>query len=476
MAFASPDPNEETPGQGVPQAGQPVSAGGAGLGGSSKAAATPGQNVPAQPSAQLSSYLGANQPQAAALGQNVATSVGNQVNAAGSAIQPAVNIYTGQQYTVPTDAATNAAVASSPSSLTQAQQQSFTNELGASAAAPNSANTFEASSPYQTLNTGIQNAVEQANLWNAGNNTADLSTALSPFEGPSATTGDTTLDSLLLSQTPGAYSQIQSAVAPASTLQSQLNAGATQADASLNAAIAADNAATPAAQQAAQTYSTNLTGYLNGQVAADQGAPQAATTGQIQNDLTTGTLSAADATALGLSPAQLADINYMVQYADTPQLYQGPVTGGVEQDNGSIDWNYAPEHTTPSTPASLNLAQYLSTVAPGQVDAQNVASPTQYADVAALSNLMGTSAPAEEINSSTASQAGTAPTVGNSFNYGGAMSDVDQPVIAQMEAMSNAGYLDTGPGDTSFSLPDPAAFSQGGEVNKPKNLAQFLGA
>ena len=271
MAFAAPDPNEETPGQGVPQAGQPVSAGGAGLGGSSKAAATPGQNVPAQPSAQLSSYLGANQPQAAALGQNVATSVGNQVNAAGSAIQPAVNIYTGQQYTVPTDATTNAAVASSPSSLTQAQQQSFENELGASAAAPNSADTFEASAPYQTLNTGIQNAVEQANLWNAGNNVADLSTALQPYEGSQATTGDTTLDSLLLSQTPGAYGQIQSAVAPASTLQSQLNAGATQADASLQNAIAQDNAATPAATAAAQQYVTGLNGSIASYLANAQG-------------------------------------------------------------------------------------------------------------------------------------------------------------------------------------------------------------
>jgi hypothetical protein len=69
----------------------PIAAGGAGIGGSTKAANTPGQNVPAQPSAQLSAYLGANQPQAAALSQNIAGTLTNQANAAGQAILPAVN-------------------------------------------------------------------------------------------------------------------------------------------------------------------------------------------------------------------------------------------------------------------------------------------------------------------------------------------------------------------------------------------------
>lgn len=474
MAFVDPA-DQATPGPGVQQSGSPVAAGGAGIAGSSKASpSSPGQNVPAMPSSQLSSYLNANQPQAAALGQNVATNVGNQVQAAGAAIQPAVNIYSGEQYSVPTDAATNAAVASSPSSLTPTQQASYEAELGASAQAPNSANTFEASTPYATINTNIQNAVEQANLWNSGNNVADISTALQPYEGQNATTGDTTLDSLLLSQTPGAYGQIQSAVAPAANLQSQLAAGATSADQALQSAIQADQAATPAAQQAAQTYSTNLTSYLNDQVAADQNAPQAATATQLQGDLTAGNISAADATALGLSPAQMADLNYVANYADTPQEWYGGAA--IQNPNGQgINWHPTPVFSTPSTPAQLNLAQYLSTVAPGAVDAQNVASPTQYADVAALAQLMGTSAPAEEINASTASQAGTAPTVGSTLNYQGAINDAYQSALAQMNAMSNAGYVDIGPGATDWNPPDPFAFAAGGEV-KPKNLAQYLGA
>ena len=400
MAFAAPDPNEETPGQGVPQAGQPVSAGGAGLGGSSKAAATPGQNVPAQPSAQLSSYLGANQPQAAALGQNVATTVGNQVNAAGSSIQPAVDIYTGQQYTVPTDAATNAAVASSPSSLTQAQQQSFENELGASAAAPNSADTFEASAPYQTLNTGIQNAVEQANLWNAGNNVADLSTALQPYEGSQATTGDTTLDSLLLSQSPGAYGQIQSAVAPASTLQSQLNAGATQADASLQNAIAQDTAATGAATGAAQNYATGLTNYLNQAVTTNQAAQtaQESANSTIYADAQSGNLTAADAQAMGIPAANATAFakaydNYNATNDAATFLRMNPGGG------------FAPVSDVPQ----LSLGSYLTQGAAGPtIDAASVATPQNYSDVAALQALLGQNSNVNlPINASTANLAGT---------------------------------------------------------------------
>ena len=67
---------------------QPVSAGGAGAIAATKAANTPGQNIPAQPSAQLSAYLSANAPQASQMAGNIAGTVGNQVQAAGNAVLP----------------------------------------------------------------------------------------------------------------------------------------------------------------------------------------------------------------------------------------------------------------------------------------------------------------------------------------------------------------------------------------------------
>jgi hypothetical protein len=379
MAYTAPDPNAQTPGQLAPQPGQaPISSGGAGVGGSSKAAATPGQNVPAQPSAQLSAYLGANQPQAAALGQNVAQTVGGQVNAAGAAILPAVNVYSGEQYSVPTDTATNTAVETSPSSLTPTQTQSFENELGASAQAPNSANTFEASSAYAPLETNIQNAVEQANLWGAGNNVADLSTALQPFEGANATTGDTTLDSLLLSQTPGAYGQIQSAVAPAAALQGQLAAGATSADQSLQSAIQADQAATPAAQGAAQQYVTGLNGTLAQYLAAAQGNTSA------YNNQVNG---------ISGDEAQL-------------QSYISALQNDVSSFNGAIPDNSISQLFSPLT---MGSAPPLPSMAASPTVGQ-LATPGQYSDVAALQALLGQSgfgALGSQINPAQASQAGT---------------------------------------------------------------------
>ncbi len=271
MAFVNP--NEVVPGQPAPAAGQaPVAAGGAGVGGSAKAAATPGQNLPAQPSAQLSAYLGANQPQAKDMAGNVATSLAGQVGAAGQAINPAVNAYTGNLYSVPTDTSVNSAVAASPSSLTPEQQATYKTELGAAGKAPNAAATFETTAPYQGLTSDIQKAVDQSNLWNAGNNVSSLSTAISPFEGPNATKGDKTLDALLLSQVPDAYSKIQGAAAPAAGLQDQLAAGTTTANTALQNAIAQDTATTPAAQASAQQYANNLKNQLAQYLAQAQDA------------------------------------------------------------------------------------------------------------------------------------------------------------------------------------------------------------
>lgn len=366
MAFVSP--NEETPG---PQAGQaaqqaPVASGGAGIGGSTKAAATPGVNVPAQPSAQLSAYLAANQPQSAAFGQNVAGQVAGQINAAGQAIPQAVNTYTGNLYSVPTDAATNAAVASSPSSLTAAQQATYQNELGAANAAPNSANTFETTQGYQDAASGVQNAVDQANLWSSGNNPSNIATALAPYEGPNATAGVRTLDSLLLSQSPGAYSQIQSAVAPAAGYQAQLASGTQNADAALQAAIAQDQATSTAAMAPASQYINGLNSTL------------AQYLSQAQNDA--GTYNSAVNGLAGQEAAYQPSLATLKNAIDT---YNQDVALGQGGGASSIFANLP--NMSIGDPSAIP-----STVGLPQIGA--LANQQNYSDISALQNLLGDSA------------------------------------------------------------------------------------
>jgi len=410
VAFAAPDPNQILPGPASPQPSQaPVAAGGAGAAGAAtkQSAATPGVNIPAQPSAQLSAYLGANQQQASEFGGNVANTLSGQTAAAANAIQPAVNTYTGGLYTVPTNEAVNQKVSSAPSTLTPEEKQSFQTELGAAAKVPNVAQTFETTAPYQDLTQNVQKAVEQANLWNSGNNPANLSAALQPFEPAGQSSGNTTLDALLLSQSPGAYSKIQNAVAPAANLQGQLNAGTAQANQSLRDAITQDQAATAAATAAPQTYATNLTAYLKNAVdAATQG--NTTQSAKIMADLASNSPTPDDLATLGVSADQWTTLSSQLAGA-----------------------------TSAGRP--IDLTKYLAQN-PSNVTAQNIATPTQYSDVAALQELLGGNAPVVPINATTANDAGTATNPGalNQFDFQGASAAAQTaPLLTRAAALQN---------------------------------------
>lgn len=377
MAFVDENPNQ--PGVPAPQNQQePVSSGGAGMGGAGRAANTPGQNVPAQPSAQLSAYLNANEPQAEAFAGDISSNLSNQVSQAGAGIAPAVNTYTGNLYSVPTDTAVNAKVAQSPSSLTPEEVSTYQRQLGAAEHSPNPADTFETTSPYQNLTQGVQKAVEQANLWNSGNNIANLSTALTPFEGPSATKGNKTLDALLLSRSPGAYSQIQNAVAPAADLQGQLSQGTQQANQALQAAVQQNMATTPAAQQSAQQYVNTLNNALAQYMTQAQG--------DVNNYNT------------GLNTLNSRMSEYQPQIA--------ALQNAVDQYNASLGQNPAGSLLSPINLPQLQLPSQ-TVAAPG---IEQLATPQQYSEIAALLNLIGPSLMQSynpSINPSTASQAGT---------------------------------------------------------------------
>ena len=391
------------PGQQQQNPQAPISAGGAGLGGPKPSASTPGQNVPAQPSAQLSAYLGANQPQAEQFGQKIASDLSGQVNAAGQAIQPAVSNFTSNIYSVPTDAALNAKVASSPSSLTPEEKTAYQTQLGAAAKAPNSANTFETTQPYQDVTAGIQKAVEQQNLWNRGNDLASISTALSPYAGQQATSGDKTLDSILLSQTPAAYSQIQQAIAPASGFQSQLDAGTTQANDALRNAIAENTKTTNMATGAAGNYASNLSDYLNNLVTQTQGKANAqiAQNGPIYSDYNSGNLTPEDAQAMGIAPEQAA------AFAAAFNNINNAINAENSIANSRVR-RTSISYADPTGLHPLDFSPYLTQAGPvPEINPANVASQQNYADIAALQELLGNNYNVNlPINSTTADQAG----------------------------------------------------------------------
>ncbi len=301
-----------------------------------------------------------------------------------------MNTYTGNLYTVPTDATVNSAVEKAPSSLTADQAATFKSELGASAKAPNQAGTFEASQGYADTTAGIQNAVENANLWNRGNDVASLSTALSPFEGANATAGDKTLDSILLSQTPGAYKQIQAATAPASGLQDQLATGTNTADTALQNAIAADQAATGAANGSAQKFVTGLNGTLEQYLA------------QAQND----------ANAYNTSVNSLSGQEALLQ-PETSALqnaisaYNSMVASAGNGQNGSASG--APENFSGLSQINYGQAAGIPSIV-GQPPISELGTSQNYSDIAALQNLVGDAAfggLGSSISPTTANQAGT---------------------------------------------------------------------
>lgn len=365
MAFVNE--NEENPNapgnQGQTNQNAPVSSGGAGVGGATKPQNTPGVNVPAQPSAQLSAYLAANQPQAAEFGGKVAQKVGAQVNEAGQAIQPAVNTYTGNLYSVPTDQTVNAAVASSPSSLTAEQRAAYQKELGAAGASPNVADTFETTQGYQDAAGKVQKAVNQADLWNAGNNVSSLTAALAPFEGANATAGDRTLDSLLLSRTPQAYRQIQGAVAPAAGFQEQLATGTDAANQALHDAIATNQATTDAARASAQSYAQNLNQTLAQYLANAQG-------------------SVLDYNQNQINPLRENMANVQPKIADLQNAIDAYNALLNDPDNMGVS------NPSAFTPISYGQVGQLPGVLP-MPDVAQLATSGQYADLAALREIIG---------------------------------------------------------------------------------------
>jgi hypothetical protein len=351
MAYATPtnDPNAVNPG--TPGTQQPVQTGGAGGAGAVGAKAAPavaGVNTPLKPSVSLSDYLANNQGQTNQLAGTIANNLTQQGTAAQNAINGAVNTYTQGVAPITSDQNLISQITSSPSAVAAnpTEAQEFNAQYNAGTNAPSVANTFESSVPYQSLSQQVQTAVNNAALWNQGNNISNIQTAVQPLE-TNPTAGNTTLDSLLLAQTPGAYNQIQAAAAPIAALPTALTTGASTADQALQSAIATDTATGQATQSAVNQFVTNLNAQLAQGVITQQQAENAYN-------------NAVSSLQGGLSPLQ----------AD---LQQAEAQAGITIANP--------------------LSQYENMKALSEVPtAADTATAQNYADVSALQQLLGNSA------------------------------------------------------------------------------------
>ena len=388
-------------------------AGGAGASGGAKGTANvPGVNTPAQPSASLAAYLQANAPQATTLANQIAPSLTNQITNANNQISQAEANYQAGLNNVATNQNVLNEVTNAPASLNATDQSTYQQMVNAQTTAPSIANTFETSSYYQPLSTAVQNVQQNTALWNNAANVPTITAALSPFETAGTTTGNMTLDALLLGETPSAYNTISQAIAPAATLPTTLNTATTASDQALQNTIAQDTAATQAATAAGNQYVTNLTNTLNQTVATAQAAAAQGNT-TLLNDLMNQSLTPTDEAALGITNTQWQQLQAQLNLAQNPQTV---ISNGAAQYQGQ----------TPTTP--VNLATYLTQLNPqGSITAANVATPDQYANLAALQQLMGNAAPGNvPLQASNASLASTAPANLNSFNYNSALTGTQQ--------------------------------------------------
>ena len=293
---------------------------------------------------------------------------------------------------------------------------------------------------YGTLQGEVATAQQNADLQNPGTAnvlTQQVEQQLNPGQ---TSQGINALDTLLLTGNPNAVNTVNAAAAPYANLTDYLNnqnttigtdvtnaqaaAAQTAQDAfnavggpngtvntlnnTINSTASSDLTAAQAEQQA-------LTNAFAANYAADTSeagnAPVTGSAGALANQLATGaqtnlnTLTPAEISELGLTQDQYNSLLAAQNQAATAQFVNSPWQG-----NGDA-WTQT---------QAVNLGQYLDGTAPttSNINAGSVATPQQYAEMAAINQLLGTQAPTqtEAINPLNATAAGTAP-AGPTFDY-----------------------------------------------------------
>ena len=166
---------------------------------------------------------------------------------------------------------------------------------------------------------------------------------------------------------------------------------------------------------------------------------------------TVNALSPADLQAMGLTAAQGTALQQALQQAATSTVTNGTAPGS--HNFGS--W---------SPTAQISLNQYLNQINPTTaITAANEATPQQYAEEAAINQLLGSQAPlqTEALNPAMASQAGTAPTNLENFNYQAALSNAQNTAAAEQAESVAAANAINGAGDVAHAAGEHGGFLGG---------------
>jgi hypothetical protein len=334
---------------------------------------------------------------------------------------------------------------------------------------------------YGTLQGEVQNAQQNANLLNTPGGNNVLVQQVENQQNPGQTSaGVNSLDTLLFGGTPGAVQAAQTAAQPYANLGTyldtqnnninntisgaQANAAQTSADA-LNAFTGANGTLTNLNNTVNQTAATDLSQAQQQQQQLQTDLANLETPGAIANqslgiqNYNVGQLSAADQAALGINQQQWQALQSALQNAGTSQYETGHNFGASSATN------------------DINLNNFLTQQAANStgINAGNTANAGQYAETAAINQLLGSQAPlqTEALNPAMASEAGTYnPATINNFNYQGALTAAQNDAAQNQTAAQQQANQLTAQANAQHAASKSGPFgSIGNFLNQAKNYA-----
>lgn len=371
--------------------------------------------------ASLNQYVTANQGQAQPLADKLSEGINKEYSNLDTANNTAIaginNQVTNAPGYTPNNPDVLAKEAANPVSFAgdQGNVKQFQSLLNNSYGGPL---TAEGTSDYQKQQAAVNNAIaagQQQTTTEAGRKQLLAQNEATP------TSGVTSLNSAILSQSPEALGQVETAYQPFQNLLTNLSTGAQGVDQTIAKEQADAAASAKAANDAITSQINALNTGVGGEVTAAQNAAanQAAT---LKADLAAGTPTPADLAALGMTSDQWNALSAADKAAATSQVITAPNgQGGVNTGTTNID-----------------LTQFLTSQNPNlALTAANVATPADYQKAQAFQTLLNglnLGTPATTISPTTAAQAGTAPTNLNTFDYQTALNTAQTAKASEIAA------------------------------------------
>jgi len=419
---------------------------GQGQGGSASVAPVSNVQQNAAPQASqgytdVGSYLDANQAGSQQLGNQVASNLTNDYNTTKSGIDTSANSLinsVNQGYTQGNDQLINQVAADPTAAAADPNQTAaFQAQLNDTYSGPNSW------ADYGTQQGNVATAQQNANLVNTP---GGLNVLTQQVEQPSTSAGSNQLDTLLLGGNPGAMQNVQNAATPFNDLGAYLDSQNQAANTAIQGGQTAAQTASANALNAftgangtltnlnntvnntantdltnSQTQYTNLMNILNGvgnnggvtnalgaitNQSANTGANRAAVANALSQENTT--LSPDQLSQLGMTQDQWNGLVNQEQQLATPTFVASPFQG-----NGSA-WTQGQQ---------APLSQFVGGAAPtaDNINASTTATAPQYAEMAAIEQLLGGKTPqGNALNPLNSAMAGTANLNPMTFNYNNA--------------------------------------------------------